>query len=325
MALDDNKLKSVAGLTPEQIAAIATLSSNDEAQVIADRIRDIHTQYDRDILEATGRQKPGTMKTYDHLKLVLSELKEASSGGSELQKQLDQLKKEKADLETQIKEGKGDEALRKQLSDLQAQIKDKDSHLKKWEDKHKADTKRLEDELAKKDAEALQIRVEGEFDKAIAKLKFKDPNVLPDSLRQLAITAAKTELLGGTKYGYESDGNGGKRLVFYDQNGDILRNPNNSLHPYTAEELLAPKLEPVLDPGRKVTGTGAQGAPKPAQGQTGALYLGDAKSKTEAITKIQTHLMSLGLERGTSAFTEKQTELWKEHNVSALPDEAPQQ
>lgn len=323
MALNADKLKSVQGLTPEQVREISTLSQNDEDQVIYDKVRDIHTQYDRDILEVTGKQKPGTMKTYDHLKQVLSELKEAASGGGELQKQLDQLKREKADLENQIKDGKGDEAIRKQLTELQGQLKEKESHLKKWEDKYKTEIKAKEDEIAKKENEALQFRVESEIDKALSKLKFKDPSLLPASLKELAVTAAKTELLNNTKYGFESDGNGGKTLVFYDANGNIMRNPNNSLHPFTADELLAPKLEPVLDPGRKATGTGKE--PQRQQSSGGGLYLGDAKSKTEALTKIQAHIISLGIERGTEAFTQKQNELWKENNVAALPDEVQQQ
>ena len=45
---------ALAGLTDEQITAIEQLSTNDENAVIAQKVGEIHRQYDDTILKATG-------------------------------------------------------------------------------------------------------------------------------------------------------------------------------------------------------------------------------------------------------------------------------
>lgn len=48
---------ALASLTEEQIAAITTLSQNDENSVIAKRIGEIYGALDNDILDSAGIQK----------------------------------------------------------------------------------------------------------------------------------------------------------------------------------------------------------------------------------------------------------------------------
>ena len=45
---------TLAGLTDEQLTAIATMSQNDENTVIGTKIGALHGQYDTDILGITG-------------------------------------------------------------------------------------------------------------------------------------------------------------------------------------------------------------------------------------------------------------------------------
>lgn len=57
---------ALAGLTDEQIAAITTLSANDENSVIAKKTGEIYGGLDADILAASGIAKNGTEKTFDY-------------------------------------------------------------------------------------------------------------------------------------------------------------------------------------------------------------------------------------------------------------------
>ena len=61
---------ALAGLTDEQIAAITTLSANDENSVIAKKTGEIYGGLDADILAASGIAKNGTEKTFDYAKRV---------------------------------------------------------------------------------------------------------------------------------------------------------------------------------------------------------------------------------------------------------------
>ena len=56
------------------------------------------------------------------------------------------------------------------------------------------------------------------------------------------------------------DGKGGKMLAFKDENGAIMRNPNNQLNPYTPGDLLTRELETmgILDKGRQAAGGGTK-------------------------------------------------------------------
>lgn len=55
---------ALSGLTDEQIAAITTLSANDENSVIAQKTGEIYGGLDADILAASGIAKNGTEKTF---------------------------------------------------------------------------------------------------------------------------------------------------------------------------------------------------------------------------------------------------------------------
>lgn len=71
MALTVEVLKAnsvLAGLSDEQLAAITTLSANDENSVIAQKTGKIYGDLDADILSVTGIAKNGTEKTYDYAK-----------------------------------------------------------------------------------------------------------------------------------------------------------------------------------------------------------------------------------------------------------------
>ena len=91
---------ALSGLTDEQIAAITTLSANDENSVIAKKTGEIYGGLDADILAASGIAKNGTEKTFDYAKRVVAEFKTKAESASALQTQIDSLTKEKGTLES---------------------------------------------------------------------------------------------------------------------------------------------------------------------------------------------------------------------------------
>ena len=76
---------ALSGLTDEQIAAITTLSANDENSVIAKKTGEIYGGLDADILAASGIAKNGTEKTFDYAKRVVAEFKTKAESASALQ------------------------------------------------------------------------------------------------------------------------------------------------------------------------------------------------------------------------------------------------
>ena len=118
MALTVEVLKAnsvLAGLSDEQLAAITTLSANDENSVIAQKTGKIYGDLDADILSVTGIAKNGTEKTYDYAKRGLGEFKTKAESAVQLQSTIDTLTKEKSRLEKAIQDGASDAETAKAL------------------------------------------------------------------------------------------------------------------------------------------------------------------------------------------------------------------
>ena len=165
--------------------------------------------------------------------------------------------------------------------------------------------------------ELFGIRIDNELAGAKAGLKFKAefPQAATDTLLQQALNTVK-----GMSPEYIDDGKGGKRLVFKGKDGEIARNPENHLEPFTAEELLKKELKAmgILDEGRQQPGGGT----KPPKQQPGGAVVVDvtgARTQNEAQELIAKQLMQQGLLNGSKAFQEAMDQAWKDNNVSSLP------
>jgi hypothetical protein len=115
------------------------------------------------------------------------------------------------------------------------------------------------------------------------------------------------------------DGNGGKKLVFKGQGGEILRNPENHLDPYTAEDLLKKELRTmgILDEGRQQPGAGTK--PPQAGGIEAMVDVTMARTQNEAQEIIARNLMQQGMVNGSKEFQEAMTQAWKDNKISSLP------
>lgn len=300
---------ALATLTEEQIAAVTELSKNDENAVIAKKLGEVHGQYDRDISEATGLKKPDGVKTYDWMKTtVLPKVKQST----ELEEKLKTAQTEKATLEQQLKDGKVDEAVKQKLIDSEKLVADLQAKVT-------ADKEAHEKALLDAQTQNASILVNNEFDRALVGKKFKDEKIISKAVRESFINNAKTAILAENKADWIDDGKGGKTLVFRDEKGEIKRNPENGLNPYTAQELFIGKIGDVLDLGKQQKGAGTEQPGGGAGGAGSALDLAGATTQVEADELTTDYLMGKGLTRGSQEYNDEFTKIREENKVGELP------
>lgn len=304
---------ALSGLTDEQISAITTLSQNDENTVIGQRIGEVYREIDTRIASATGISRNGDEKTYLYVERAAKALKEQAVGVSDLKKQVGDLTKEKTRLEKAISDGSTDAETKKALTQAQkdlAAITNQYNDLKGEYDTAKANYEK----------ELFGVRVENALGIATSDVKFKSE--LPASVTGVLLSQA-TEKIKGMNPEYIDDGKGGKVLVFKDETGAIMRNPENQLNPYTPSELLQRELKAlgVLDEGRKQHGGGTN----PPVGASGvgsgaSIDVSGVKTRVEAYDAIAANLMAQGMTVGTEQFDNAMSTSWKDNNISSLPE-----
>lgn len=300
--------ESLAALTDEQIAAISSLSANEEATVISSKIGEHHGKIEADVKAVSGIDKNEGEKSYDYVKRALSTYKEKASSATQLQSEIQAQKAKITDLENKILEGKGNEAVAQRL-------KDAESKLGALQSQYDTDKSTWEKEKSSFTEKITAVQVNSEIAKATAGLKFKA--AFPESVQKTLLKSAKETILGQYKPDWVEE-SGEKVMVFRDAKGEIVRNKANGLNPYTAQELIAEQLADTLDQGKKQSGagTGAEG------GTGGGVETADitgAKTQVEADELITRHLMQNGFVRGTAAFAAEQKKIRDENNVSKLP------
>lgn len=304
---------ALAGLTDEQIAAIEQLSTNDENAVIAQKVGEIHRQYDETILKATGIARVGDEKSYNYLERAGKELKAKAEAGTTLQTQIEDLNKEKARLEKAIQDGGNDAELKTQLQNVKAELDQTKGQFTELQTKLTT----AEKEHSKK---VFGLQVDFELNQATSGIKFKPE--LPESATKVLLSQALAKVKAN-KPDFIDDGQGGKRLVFRNEAGAVLNNPENQLNPFTASELLAKELKTmgVIDEGRKQQGAGTGGnAGGAGSGGSTTIDISGARNQIEANDAISKSLLAQGLTRGSAAYEEASTQAWKDNEVAKLPE-----
>ena len=301
---------ALQGLTDEQRNAIVLMSKNDEEVTIGNRFREVYNQMDATIARETGIARNGDEKTYLYLERAAKTLAAKANSVDGLNVKISDLTKERDKLQKALEEG-GDESVKKQLAQA---VKDLDAVRKQY-DTLKADYDSQKEAHA---AELLGVRIDNELAGSMSGLKFKSefPQMAVDTLTAQALAKVK-----GMSPEFIDDGKGGKRLAFKGADGEIVRNPENHLEPYTAAELVVKELRAmgVLDEGRRQQGAGT----KPPQGGNGgassSVDLSMARTQNEAQEIIARSLMQQGLINGSDEFQKAMDDAWKTNNVSSLP------
>lgn len=299
---------ALSGLTEEQQQAILLMSKNDEEVTIGNRFREVYNQLDDTIAKSTGIARNGDEKTYLYLERAAKTLAAKANSVDGLNAKVNDLTKERDRLQKALEEG-GDETTKKQLSQA---TKDLESVRRQYDELKT----QFDEQKNAHAAELLGVKIDNELSKTLGQLKFKAefPQAAVDMLKDQAIAKVK-----GMSPEYIDDGKGGKRLVFKGEDGDTLRNSENHLEPFTAEELLKKELRTmgILDEGRQQPGTGTK--PPAGNGQGGIVDVSMARTQREADDIIHGQLNAQGLVRGSKAYQEAMQEAWKTYNVSSLP------
>ena len=301
---------ALAGLTDEQKNAIALMSKNDEEVVIGNRFREVYNRLDESIAKETGIARNGDEKTYNYLERAARQLAAKANSVDGLNTKIADLTKERDKLKQQVAEG-GDEATRKQLAQAQKDLE----AVRTQYDTLKADFDKAKTDHA---AELLGVQIDNVLAGAQAGLKFKAefPQAATDTLLNQALLKIK-----GMNPDFIDDGKGGKRLVFKGENGEIARDPENHLEPYTAEALLKKELRAmgILDEGRQATGAGTH-QPQQQQQQGGApVDVSMARTQQEADNIIHNQLNAQGLVRGSKKYQDAYDAAWRDNNINTLP------
>ena len=300
---------------PENVKqAIHELSKNDEEQVIGTRLKEVYTRFDAEIAAIVGYQKPGGVKTYDWNQNELTRLKGLADKQADTETKLNASEAKVADLEKQIQEGVGDAQLKGQIATLNKSLNDEKSLVTSLRAQLEKEQGEYEAELQKRDQQQHAGRVASLWTDAQVGMKFKDDKVIPADARKAVIAAKISEL--NAKYTADFGQGENDPVVFRDDKGEIVRNPNNNQNPFTANELLAGELKSILLENRKAGGAGGGGA---GAGGGGTFALNGARNQQEAQDQIAKHLNDIGLVAGTPEFATKQAELTRESGVKELP------
>jgi len=311
MALTPDTIKAqavLATLTEDQVSAISTLSVNDEKAVIGTRIGELHGGYDTDIFNASGIPKNQGEKSYEYAKRVIGEFKGKATKSDELSGQISTLGEKIKEYETQIKEGKGSEIITKKLQDAEQKV----SALQTQFETEKQNWDKEKTEFS---TQIQTVKLNTEFEKATAGLKFKAGFTEP--VQEMLIRTARETVLSKYKTDWVDNGKGGLKLVFRDSNNTIMLNQENKLEPFTVTELISVELKDTLDFGKVQPGTGTGPDGKPIIKTS--IDLSDAKSQVQADDLIASYLLKMGKIRGTEEFVKEQTRIRKEFKVEALP------
>ena len=276
-------------LTDEQINIIVALSKRDEEQVIAKRIGELHSDYDKDILEATGIEKRAGEKTYAYLKRAVPEKLEAYKG---LESEIEGLRKEKEEL---LKGGDS-----KQAKELQKQLDEKIKKIELLKDQHSEALKLKDQEIESQLKSMDDFKVDSIFQTSIAGLQFND--TIPEVARKALIDDVQSHVKSLSRDWIDG------KLVFKDESGEILRD-KTTLEPLGVDSIASTKLEAILKGDRPAGGAGSKGG-KPA----GTTSLTGFKNKVELTKAIGEHLLAQGVARGTAEWQEQEGALYAEHS-----------
>lgn len=300
---------NLAGLTDAQLSAIAEMSANDENNVLATKIGELHGRYDADILAVTGQSKNQGEKSYDFLKRILTEYKQKGDANATTAAQLATAKKTIEDLKAKIEAGSGDESLKQQLKDAKTRA----SQLQEQLTANVADFDKQKKEL---EGRIKDVHLDYAFKAAASGLKFKAG--ITDGIAAILINSAKAEVLQKGTPDFVDDAAGNKRIIFRDAAGNVLNNPANNLNPYTVEELLMQtSLKDVIDTGKQQPGGGTK--PPTGKGGSGVFSLDGAKTQVEADRMIEEKLLADGLTRDSQEFADQLLAIRTENKVSELP------
>lgn len=278
---------ALKGLSEEQIGAIVTLSQNDENEQFRIKFGEHYRQLDESIEQHSGVARNGAEKTYDYLPRAIDTMK----AGYEAQ--IKTLKEQAAN--------SADEVTAAELETTRAELKSTKEQFNTLQEKYKS----LESESANK---LLNYRIDHDFEVAKSSIKFKDGlnEVALDTLVKQAVERVKSK---NPKY---EDRGGKEVLIFHNEDGSPMNNPENKLNPYTAKELLLKEFSNfgiLAEKAKTGTGTTEKQVTTPST----------ASTQAEAMEIATKDLLTRGFVKGSTAFQKELDKYWRENKIAELP------
>jgi len=221
--------KFVIRTTEEDNAFLENFKQSEIEKSLGEKVNELHSRYDSDILEVTGLRKDPKEKTYEFNKRIL---KDTLSKVSAYEKRIEELSKGSG--------SKNDEKIRELEAQIVQIIKDKDEAI-----------------MAERQ-EKTTYRTRTEIEKSLLKLP-QEPTI-PEAARKALIDTTINGLM--TSAEWRDDG-----LVFKDEKGEVLRN-KTTYKPLTPDEILADVLNPILKKDRKLEGVDINSDPTKAKSVT---------------------------------------------------------
>lgn len=293
--------KALSDLSEEQLNAIATLSQNDETQVIQTKIKEERAKATLSLSQAFGIDDV-TDLTFEKA-VEFGKNKLSSVDSAKFEKTISDLKTE---LESEKAKKAGDKDNDK-IAALQAELNDT-----------KAKYAELIGQLTEKEKEfnnkLADYKITSHITQALGSMKFgKGVNeAMLNIIKQQAVNDLKTEF---TPTIVEKEG---KESIVFMKDGVPYNNPANGLNPYSVSELLTEKLKPfgVLDEGRKAEGAGGKGS---GRSNSTAIDLTGCKTKVEAQEVAHKFLAGKGLTVGSEEYQTELNTIWQENDIQNLP------
>lgn len=324
--LTKEKIKEVAkleGLTEDQISAIEKLSKNDEQTTIDENRSEWWQGIDNDIKEVFGLDKSPGIKTYQHLKKVLTDSEKKSASAKKLEEDIAAKDEQIKTLNDQVKKGGGDEALKKQIQSLEEERDSLKNEVTSTKDMYKQAEEDYQKKLSERDHKSLLTDLGMQYAKALSNpdnsIKFLD--TIPEATRKRELKHVEAAVLQRGKPEYVDDGSGNLTLVFKNEDGTVLKNKAKGLEPYTPQDLYLEELQKsgILAKGKKATGTGT-GKVKGGDNGSFSVDVTEATSQTQAIEIIQRGVLENGISKVSPEFNKEVQRIAQENDVFALPE-----
>jgi hypothetical protein len=308
----NEKLKD---LSDDILKIIEMMSQNDEDDVIGKKVKEIHTQYDDDIFQITGKRKEGGEKTYDFLKGLLDEGK----GVGKLKGERRELMNKIESLEEKLKSGNGvDEELKGKIDKLERMVKDKDSELNQLKSVTENEKNELIGKVGKLESDLFNYKIGQKLSKAEKENGIEWLGSIPESILNETLESRRNRMLSGIKIDPDYEDRDGRKIeVLRDQNGDVIRNAKEGFTPHTIESYWLEMNSDLIDSGKRKKGTGGGGS---GGSGGGLLDLSGVKTMFEADDIIRNHIIKVeGIPTTDHKFGERFNELRDQNNVISLP------
>lgn len=240
-----------------------------ESEVSGRITKDHADKLEADVLALTGiPKKDANEKYYDYFKRATGE---KLSTVSALQVELDALKAGH----------KPSEVDKARIAELEKALGDK--------------TTEFTEKLTAKEKEVLDIKKGGIVSGEVAKIRGKYKAGLPESMVKIAEGQIVQKVTDSIVI--QSDG----AVTIVDKDGNIKMN-KSTYKPVTVEEELVAELSDLIDPGKKVTGTGTDPNADQKKDQKGTVEWTGLPAEIDTKMKLSSYMLKLGYVQGTPEF-----------------------